>query len=488
MTTRPENAIQSPIRSPNLDPEDWKIARASAHRALDQALDHIQTLGDAPLWQAPDPGALSRLNEPLPAKGLSLDSLSQQVADDFAPFSSGNGHPGFMGWVQGGGNLAGVLGDLWAASINANLGGRHHMAIQVEQQITRWMAELSGFPQNARGLFVTGASQANFMGVLMARHRAKPDVRKVGLESERLIAYGSKEMHGCLTQALELAGLGSEALKCIAVDEDYRIDITALRTRILSDIAAGMRPFLLIGNAGCVNTGAIDNLQAMAEIASEFDLHFHVDGALGAPACLSSTLRPRFAGLERADSLAFDFHKWLQVPFDAGFILARDETLMKATFVQDNAYLSRAETGLAAGDFWPCDYGPDLSRGFRALKAWFTLKAFGTDQLGAMIEGTCALARYLERRLKSSPDLEVVAPVSLNIVCFSVHLDDPIKRDLLNGLLIEALHAEGRVAPSITWLKGRKVMRAAIVNHRTRSEDIDALIEGLDRHLKRLLA
>jgi glutamate/tyrosine decarboxylase-like PLP-dependent enzyme len=279
---------------------------------------------------------------------------------------------------------------------------------------------------------------------------------------------------------MDIAGLGSDALRLIPVDSRYRIDLAALAAAIEKDREAGFTPFLVVGTAGTVNTGAIDDLAGLADLCRREKLWFHVDGAFGALAKLAPDLAAKVSGMERADSVAFDFHKWGQAPYDAGFILVRDGEAHKNAFTFPAAYLQRAECGLAAGSPWPCDFGPDLSRGFRALKVWFTLKVFGVDALGASISRTCALARYLEARIAATPELELMAPVELNIVCFRYLVggwsDEESNR--VNGEIVVRLQESGIVAPSTTKIGGRMVIRAAIVNHRTSRAEIDALVEN----------
>ncbi|MGC1305207.1 MAG: pyridoxal-dependent decarboxylase, partial [Caulobacteraceae bacterium] len=248
---------------------------------------------------------------------------------------------------------------------------------------------------------------------------------------------------------------------------------------------AGLRPFLVAGTAGTVDAGAVDDLHALADIAQAEDMTFHVDGAFGALAVLSPELAPRVAGIERCDSLAFDFHKWGQVPYDAGFLLVRDGAMHKAAFAADAPYLQRSDRGIAAGDWWPCDYGPDLSRGFRALKTWFTLKTYGADAIGAVVAQTCTLARGLAARVKAEPELELLAPVALNVVCFGYRAPATQDADRLNAEIVIDLHEAGDVAPSATRVNGRTAIRAALVNHRTRQDDIDALVEGVLAHGRR---
>jgi len=249
-----------------------------------------------------------------------------------------------------------------------------------------------------------------------------------------------------------------------------------LRARIASDRDAGLKPFLVVGSAGTVDIGAIDDLRELSSLCRDEGLWFHVDGAYGALGVLSQELAPLLAGIENADSIAFDFHKWGQVPYDAGFLIVRDGDRHRQTFAAPAAYLRRETRGLAAGSVWPCDLGPDLSRSFRALKTWFTLKTYGTERLGTMIARTCALARYLETRILAEPRLELLAPVQLNIVCFRYRAADP---NQVNGDIVIDIQESGIAAPSTTLLDGQLAIRAAIVNHRTDTCDIDALISAV---------
>jgi len=445
---------------------------------LDDMFDHMAGLRDRPVWSPPPAEARARFREPLPEGPGDLAEAYASFQRDILPFGSGNAHPGFMGWAQGAGAPVGMLAEMLAAGLNSNLGGRDHMPIEVERQVLAWVRRMFGFPETASGLFVTGASQANFVAVLIARTRALgAEVRRAGLASgaPRLTAYASRGVHGCVPRALDMAGIGADALRLIEVDADHRMDLAALKAAIAKDRRAGFTPFLVVGTAGTVDVGAIDDLHGLADIAAAEALAFHVDGALGALAVLSPELAPKLAGIERCDSLAFDFHKWGHVPYDAGYILVSDADLHRATFASPAAYLARAERGLAAGDWWPCDYGPDLSRGFRALKTWFTLKTYGADALGAAMAANCGLAQALAARIDATPELERLAPVALNVVCFRHRF----LSDVQNAELVADLQVAGEVAPSLTTLGGRTAIRAALVNHRTRLEDVETLVESV---------
>ena len=461
-----------------LDPADWPEFRELAHRMLDDILDYQEHIRERPVWRPIPDEARAKFREPLPKQPADLADVHESFLRDILPYAVGNAHPGFMAWVHGGGTPVGMLAEMLAAGLNANLGGRDQIPVEVERQIARWAAELFGFPETAGGLFVTGASMANFIAVLVARTAALgKDSRRQGIAGggRRLAAYASSAAHGCIARAMDMAGCGSEALRPIPANERHEIGIGALEQAIAADRRAGLEPFLVVGTAGTVDVGAIDDLAALAAIAAREGLWFHIDGAYGALAMLAPELAPRLAGIERADSIAFDFHKWGQVPYDAGFILARDTGRQLDAFASPAAYLRRESRGMAAGSPWPCDFGPDLSRGFRALKTWFTLRVYGAENLGRMIAETCVLARYLARRIEALPELELLAPVSLNIVCFRYRCEDS---DRVNAEIVADLQESGIAAPSATTLNGNLAIRAAIVNHRTQAGDIDALLDA----------
>jgi glutamate/tyrosine decarboxylase-like PLP-dependent enzyme len=449
---------------------------------LDDMFDYVETIRSRPVWQPMAQQQRAAFHADLPVRPGSLAAAHEVFLKDVLPYTAGNVHPGFMGWVQGGGTPIGMLAEMLAGGLNANCGGRDHAAIEVERQIIEWMRGLFGFPETASGLIVTGTSMANLVAVLVARRAALgASVRHRGLRSAgaNLVAYTSVAAHACVARALDYVGLGSEALRLIPVDSNHRIRLDALAQTIARDRTAGLRPFLLIGNAGTVDIGAIDDLTALADLASAQQLWFHVDGAFGALGLLAPDIAPRLAGIERADSLALDFHKWGQVPYDAGLVLVRDGAIHRDTFATPVDYLQRQERGLAGGAFWPHDFGPELSRGFRALKIWFTLRVYGTEQLGSSIARSCSVARYLERRIAREPRLELLAPVQLNIVCFRYRNADP---DALNAAIVADVQESGVAAPSTTRIGGQLVIRAAIFNHRTREDDVDALVDAVLEH------
>lgn len=461
-----------------LDPSDWNTFRSQGHRMLDDMIDYLEHLRDQPVWQPMQEEVRHLFQQPLDDGHHDLENAHATFMTDVLPYALGNVHPGFMGWVHGGGSPVGMLAEMLAGGLNANLGGRDQSPIEIERQVMQWTRELFNFPETASGLFVTGTSMANLIGVLIARTaRLGTAVRHKGMAANtpQLTAYTSAGAHVSIVQAMDIAGFGSDALRMIPVDEQHQMDIAALERAIAEDKKAGMTPFFIAGTVGTVGVGAIDNLQAIAELCRRENIWFHVDGAYGALAMLAPDIAPRLQGIERADSIAFDFHKWGQVPYDAGFILVRDGELHHNAFASPAAYLKRETRGMAAGSPWPCDFGPDLSRGFRALKTWFTLKVYGEEKLGRVISNTCALAQHLKRRIEAEPQLELLAPVALNIVCFRYRSEDA---DRVNADLVVALQESGIAAPSTTTINGQLAIRAAIVNHRTTVSDIDALIDA----------
>ena len=471
-------ATPSGNEAASLDPSDWATFRNQAHALLDDLISHIETIRERPVWQPPSAASQERFRQPLPHSERDLASVLGDVRTHIIPYATGNLHPGFMGWVHGAGTPIGMLAEMVAGGLNMNCGGRNHIGLHVEKQIALWMAEALGYPGTASGVFLTGSSMANFAALTVAKVNAcGPGVREAGLGQfgGRLTAYASAEAHGCIAQAMELSGLGSANLRKIGIDSAGRMDVAKLGMAIEADRSAGLSPFLIVATAGTVNTGAIDPLERISEVARKEGLWFHVDGAIGALAAFSPALRPLISGIEKSDSVALDFHKWGQVPYDAGFLLVRDHAAHRSAFSNSAAYLQRAGRGAAAGETWPCDLGPDLSRGFRALKTWMTIETLGTDRMGAAMLANCQTARYLSEKVQRSPVFELKAPVSLNIVCFGVRGAD----GRVNRELVLDLHESGIAVPSWTRIDGQTVIRCAIVNHRTTREDIDRMMECL---------
>ncbi len=463
-----------------LDPKDWHAFRCEAHRLLDLCVDHLADAANRP-WRPVTEVARAAISLGDVREGQGEASLVDTLASAVLPFGTGNTHPRFFGWVHGTGLASGLLAEMTAAAMNSNCGGRDHGAVYVEREVVDWCRRCFGFPAQASGVLVTGTSQATVIALAAARLRALGAAsRKDGVQGlPRLRAYAVDGVHNAVTKALELLGLGSSALRTVAVSSEGGMDMHALAAAIAADRDAGVLPFCVIGTAGSVDLGEFDDLDAIAELCVRERLWFHVDGAFGAWVRLADAPWCDLArGIERADSLAFDFHKWMYVQYDCGVALVRSEAEHRAAFAARPAYLAAQAQGLGGGEPWYCDYGTDLSRGFRALKVWTALRAHGSEALGRAITRNCELAARMAERVQAAPQLRLAAPVRLNVCCFSaapVNWDGPAQ-DTLNAAIAQQLQLAGEAVFSTTRIRGRTVLRAAIVNHRTSEADVDRAI------------
>jgi aromatic-L-amino-acid decarboxylase len=466
-----------PRERPSLDPRDWDAFAELWHAEVDALVGYLRRRPTEPVWRPVPEAVKAWTRAPAPQEGIGAEAAWRELATMILPYATGNAHPRFWGWVHGAGTAGGILAETAAAAMNANCGGRDHAAIYVERQVVGWFRDLFGLPSGAGGLMLSGTSMATLAALAVARNRGSGhDVREDGVgDGPRAMVYASAESHASVRKAVELLGLGRRSLGLVPVDRAFRMDVASLERRVREDRAAGARPIAVVATAGTVNTGAIDELAAIADLCAGEGLWLHVDGAFGALIALSPSLRPRLAGIERADSIAFDFHKWLHAPYDAGCLLVRDGTALQETFATGAAYLGTGEA-LAGGAPWFSDLGPELSRGFRALKVWFTIKEHGLARLGETIEDNCRQAAYLAERVAATPGLELLAPATLNIVCFRAHPPGAADIDALNLRIVASLQRRGLAAPSTTRILGAIAIRVNLTNHRTTLADLDALI------------
>ncbi len=464
-----------------LDPGDWTDLTALSHQMVDDAIAYLRDLRERPVWQEMPQDVRSFFSASLPRSPMALAQVYGEASEKLMTYAMGNIHPRFWSWYMGAGNFAGAMGEFLAAIQGSNLGGGNHAAALMDQQVVNWCKELLGFPSSGSGTLTSGGSMANFIGLNVARNiKANIDVRELGVAAmERpLRFYGSDQMHSCHRKAVEALGLGNQALRRIPTAADFTIDLSALRLAIAEDRARGFAPACIIATAGTVNTGAIDDLARLANIAQEEGLWLHVDGCIGALIAMAPKNAHRVFGLERADSIAFDPHKWLHTPFEAGCVLVRDAQGHRQTFAVTPEYLEGKPRGLASGP-WLHDYGLQTSRAFRALKIWMAFKEHGVDKFARLIDQNIAQAKYLSDRILSEPKLELVAPTSINIVCFRYRPTeiDEAARKSVNMEIMLRLQEQGIAAISDTTIRGAYALRVAINNHRTQRRDLDLLIK-----------
>lgn len=472
-------------RNSSLDPEDWEEFRVIGHQMLDDMVDYLRTVRDRPVWQSPPASARRQFQTGLPREPSSIQDVYELFKAHILPYPTGNIHPRFWGWVMGNGTPVGLLSDLLASAMNCHVSGYDQAATLVERQVLGWLAEMLDYPKDASGLLVSGGTVANLIGVATARNQfSGTDVRRDGLnptDSGRLTIYGSVATHSWAERACDLLGLGESAFRKVPVDNHDRIKVDELVRLLREDRTSGCKPVCIVGNAGTVATGATDDLNALADLASEEGVWFHVDGAFGALAKLSPKYRHLAAGLEKADSIAFDLHKWGYLQYEVGAILVRDAKIHERAFSFAASYLETFTGGIAIKPTEFASRGIQLSRGFRALRVWMNFSVYGVDKLGAVIEQNIDDAQYLSTAIQAHPDLELLAPTAMNIVCFRYKragLAEP-ELDELNARILVRVQESGVAVPSNARIRGRFAIRVAHTNHRTTRSDFDLLIASV---------
>ena len=463
----------------DLSPEEF---RRLGYRAVDLLTEHFAALADGPCrTPVPDADRRALLEQPLPVHGASPDDVLDEVASTILRFPMGNSSPRFFAWVNSSAAPFAVLAELLAAGLNPSVAGGDHAATYVEHAALRWMRAIVRFPEDSGGILTSGGSVANLIGLAVMRYvKTEGRVRAEGLagDTATLVVYTSSEGHSCIQKAVELLGLGHTHLRRIPVDAEWRMDVAALERQIGTDRAAGLTPACVAASAGTVNTGAIDPLAMIGDVCRREQLWLHVDAAYGGPAALVADVAHWYDGLERADSVAIDPHKWMYVPVECGCALVRDARAMRDTFSLVPPYL-RDDAALP----WFSEFGIQQSRGFKALKLWMALRHAGLDGYRDAIAHDITMARALQQRLRAAADFELVSAGPLSVTCFRyspAHLrgrDADVDR--LNRHVLDAVQRDGHVYLTGTELHGRLALRACIVNFRTRESDLDALVETI---------
>ncbi len=476
-----------------LDPKDWEGMRELGHKMVDDLIDYWMNIRDEKIWKPIPKEVKDFLDHPLPQTGKDPDIVYEEFKRYIFPYNKGNVHPRFFAWIQGTGTPMGTFADLLASGMNPNTTIGEHSAMYVDRQVINWCKELINFPREASGILVSGGSMANITALTVARNSfGEEKIRQCGLKaaSGQLTLYCSVETHSCIQKAAEIIGLGSNAVRKIGVNERFEMDIEELEATLLADLNQGYLPFCIVGTSGTVNTGAIDPLNELLSIARKYVLWFHVDGAYGALAKLDPKYGERLKAIEGADSLAFDLHKWLYVPYEVGCTLIRDKEKHRNAFAITPNYLLQETRGLSGGLESTNNYGFELSRGFKALKIWMSLKEHGREKYAQMIAQNNRQAEYLANLVNQHAELELMAPVSMSITCFRMMQEGWEEQQLreLNREILLRLQEEGIASPSSTILNGKFTLRVANVNQRTRMEDMDLLVQEVLRIGKNLVS
>lgn len=470
----------------SLDPQKWDEMKTLAHQMVDDMFAYLQNIRNEPVWRKPTQESKANLDKPLPQKGEDITQIYQSFKENILPFNKGNVHPRFWSWVQGTGTPFAMMAEMLAAGMNPNAAIGEHSAMYVENQVIDWCKQMLNYPAEASGLLLSGGSMANITALLIARNNFEDkNIRQKGLKAapHQLVLYASTETHSCVQKAVEVCGLGSEAIRNVRVNADFQMDIAHLKELIAKDRKNGFAPFCIVGNAGTVNTGAIDPLDDILEVCKHENLWFHVDGAFGALAKLTPEYQTALKAIESADSIAFDLHKWMYMPYEVGCLLVKDKEAHRNSFALQPSYLLSHERGLAAGPDPITNYGMELSRGFKSLKVWMSFKEHGIEKFATLVRQNIAQAFYLESLIKQEPMIELLAPVTMNIVCFRFNPQNLTEEKLfsLNKEILMRLHEDGLAAPSYTILHGKYAIRMANVNHRSQKSDFEALVSDVIR-------
>ena len=466
-----------------LDPEDWEYIKKIGHEIVNDMVDYLRDVRERPIWNQIPSDYGEMFDQPLPQGNGDFNQIYNEIKEKILKYPMGNIHPRFWGWVIGTGTIQGAFSDLIASTINSNNGGGNHSAVYVENQVINWSKEMLGFDKDASGLLTSGGSMANLVGLTVARHHeSRHDIRKEGISNHKLRYYASTQVHSSNQKAIELLGIGYENFVMIPVDDEFKIRTDLLEDAIEKDINSGFTPICIIGNLGTVNTGAIDDLNTLADLAKKYSLWLHVDGAFGALTAITPNYIHLAQGMIRADSIAFDFHKWMYVNYEVGCILIKHQKSHYQSFALTPEYLEHSTRGLHGSNIWFSDYGVELSRGFKALKVWTAFKEHGIEKYGRVIEQNIVQAKYLSDLIDQSPQFERMAPTSMNIVCFRYRPEGINETDRLNAInkeIVLRLHENAVAIPSYTTLNGNYVIRVAITNHRSHLSDFDLLVNEI---------
>lgn len=464
----------------NLNPDNWDEIKELGYEMVNDMVTYLKNIHEKPSWKEIPQEVKLHFEEDIPQNSKNPKEVYKEFKRYILPYPKGNIHPRFWAWVQGTGTITGAFSEMLAATMNPNVTIGEHAAMYVDKQVVKWCKQMLNYPETSSGILLSGGSMANITGLTIARNFHSESLRENGLKKEekQLVLYCSEETHSCITKAAEIIGIGNKSVRKIKTNEHFQMDMNCLLDQIQLDIKNGLKPFCIVGTTGTVNTGAIDPLESIYEVCRKYNLWFHIDGAYGALAKLDPQLTNELKYIEKADSVAFDLHKWLHIPYELGCLLVKNAKAHRDTFAITPNYLLQTERGLAGGLDSINNYGFELSRGFKALKVWMSLKEFGINKYAELIAKNNEQAKYLGNLVSEHKQLKLLTPVIMSIVCFQF-IKKIASNETLNKLneeIIIRLQEQGIASPSSTILNGKYCIRVCIVNHKTKKNDLDELV------------
>ena len=469
------------VKEESLDPQDWAELKKLGNVMVNDMVNFLQTIREQPVWTKPPQSVKNSFKSPLPHSSMQLGEVYDEFKQNILPYYLGNIHPRYWSWVMGTGTAQSMLAEMLAAGMNCNVGIGDQAPMYVDKQVIDWCKQMMNFPSESSGALVSSASVANLNALIVARNSVSSSIRRSGInEQNKMVIYASTETHSCIQKAAEIIGIGSDGVRKVRVNDKYEMDTVHLQELIEEDKKDGNIPFCVVANAGTVNTGAIDPLDKIFWICCKENLWMHVDGAFGALLKLLPEYEEQLDCLEFADSIAFDLHKWMSIPYEAGVVLVKDADAHRRSFALQPDYISNNERGIAAGPELTSNFGFELSRNFKALKIWMSLKEHGIEKFARLIRQNVTQTKYLTDLIEQSDELELTAPTCTNIVCFRFNpKHNDLDLDKLNKEMLMRLQESGIAAPSYTRLNGNYCMRVANVNHRTITNDFDVLVKEI---------
>lgn len=468
---------------PSLDPKNWADMKKVALQMVEDMFDLLQNINSKKVWEVIPEKVKNSIDIPVPRNENDVTNVYQDFKEQILPYYKGNIHPRYWSWVEGTGTSTTMMAEMLAAGLNSNCNNGEHIAMYIETMVMRWLKQALALPDERDGSLVSGGSMANLSCLLVARNYfTKNQDRATGVGENKYRIYVTSETHSCIAKAAEIMGIGSKSIRRVNTLPNYSMNVAELQDAIDQDRKKGYTPFCVVANIGTVRTGAVDPIKEISGVCKRESLWLHIDGAYGIFAKLLPEYNEMLQHVNNADSIAFDLHKWMYIPYEAGCFFVKNKQLLTDTFSLPTDYLSLHEKGLASGPEPMSNLSIEMSRGFKALKIWMMIKEHGMDKISKSIKQNIIQAHYLAHLIEEESNLELLSEVLLNVVCFRYRPNKDLQNDILNKLnkdIVMQLHCRGIAAPSYTILNDVYAIRVANVNHRSRKRDFDILIKSV---------